>query len=91
MNPTLSTQVFTIQNPTGFHARPARTFAELAGTFPGSIRVKRGTKSVNGKSPLAMLTLGAKHLDEVTIEAEGENAAAAVEQLGAILTQVFVE
>ena len=84
-------QSHTIQNRTGFHARPARQFAEVAARFPCTIRVRKGEKWVNGKSVLAMLTLGARHLDTVSIEAEGELAAEALEKLGQIVNQIFVE
>jgi len=84
-------QTHTIQNTTGFHARPARQFAEMAACFPCTIRVRKGAKSVNGKSVLGLLTLGAKHLDTLIIEAEGERADEALEKLGRIVNQVFVE
>ena len=84
-------QSHTIQNTTGFHARPARRFAETAASFPCAIRVRKGGKSANGKSVLAMLTLGAKYLDTLVIEAEGENAEEALEKLGQLVNQKFVE
>ena len=84
-------QRHTIQNTTGFHARPARQFAEMASNFPCTIRVCKGDKCVNGKSILGMLTLGAKHLDVLVIEAEGEMAEEALDKLGRIVNQVFVE
>ncbi|HRG56270.1 MAG TPA: HPr family phosphocarrier protein [Lacunisphaera sp.] len=84
-------QSHTIQNTTGFHARPARQFAEAASSFPCAIRVCKGAKCVNGKSILGMLTLGAKHLDVLVIEAEGEMAEEALDKLGRIVNQVFVE
>ncbi len=85
------TQSHTIQNTTGFHARPARHFVEMASTFPCDIRVRKGDKCVNGKSVLGMLTLGAKHLDTLTIEAEGVAAEEALARLGELLGQIFRE
>lgn len=87
----MPSQSHTIQNRTGFHARPARHFVEAASRFPCRIRVRKGEKCVNGKSILGMLTLGAKHLDTVVIETEGESADEALEKLGQIVNQVFVE
>jgi phosphocarrier protein len=84
-------QSHTIQNTTGFHARPARQFAEMASSFPCDIRVRKGDKCVNGKSILGMLTLGAKHRDVLIIETEGTLADEALEKLGRIVNQVFVE
>ena len=87
----MPTQSHTIQNTTGFHARPARLFVEMASSFPCEVRVRKGEKCVNGKSILGMLTLGAKHRDVLVIEAEGEMAEEALDQLGRIVNQVFVE
>lgn len=87
----MPSQQHTIQNPTGLHARPARHFAEVAATFTSTIRVHKGAKSVNGKSVLAMLTLGARHRDVLRIEAEGADAEAALEQLGRVIQQTFAE
>jgi len=53
--------------------------------------VRKGEKSVNGKSILGMLTLGAKHMDVLIIETEGEMAEEALDKLGRIVNQVFVE
>lgn len=87
----MPSQQHTIQNPTGLHARPARHFAEVAATFSSTIRVHKGTKSVNGKSVLAMLTLGGKYRDVIRIDAEGSDAQAALEQLGRVIQQTFTE
>ncbi len=87
----MPTQSHTIQNTTGFHARPARLFVEMASSFPCEVRVRKGEKCVNGKSILGMLTLGAKHRDVLVIETEGEMAEEAIEKLGRIVNQVFVE
>jgi phosphocarrier protein HPr len=84
-------QSHTIQNTTGFHARPARQFVEVASGFPCDIRVRKGEKCVSGKSILGMLTLGAKHRDVLIIEAEGEMAEEALEKLGRIVSQIFAE
>jgi phosphocarrier protein len=87
----MPSQQHTIQNPTGLHARPARHFAETAATFTSTIRVHKGPKAVNGKSVLAMLTLGAKHLDTLVLEVDGPDADDALARLGRILQQQFNE
>ena len=81
----------TIQNPTGLHARPVRQFAKIAAAYPCTIRVRKGDKVVNGKSVLAMLTLGAKHRDTLIIEAEGVAAEEALTRLGELLGRTFCE
>jgi phosphocarrier protein HPr len=82
---------YTIQNATGLHARPARIFAETAAGFACAVRVRKGAKVVNGKSVLSMLTLGAKHLDTLVIETEGQGADEALAALGEIAGKLFVD
>jgi phosphotransferase system HPr (HPr) family protein len=48
--------------------------------------VKDG-QEVNAKSPLRLMTLGARHGDRVVVRAEGEDEEAAVEALVAILSE----
>lgn len=92
------TRTVTILNPTGFHARPARSFVDKATTeFPETkITVTKTTgtnagKAINGKSVLSMLTLGAKCGDSITVEAEGGDEARALAELGDVFETIFKE
>ncbi len=70
-----------IQNATGLHARPARVFVDLAKQFQSAVQVSNGTKRVNGKSLIALLSLGVTHGQAIQIEVSGadeETAAAAL-------------
>ena len=91
MTTTTITRSYVIENPTGFHARPARHFADTAAKLSCDIRVSKGEKKINGKSVLAMLTLGARQNDTLTIEATGEGAEEAIDILGEIVTKAFEE
>jgi phosphocarrier protein HPr len=82
------TKTFTIQNPTGLHARPATLFVQTATTFPCEIHVIKGTKRVNGKSIMGLMTLGAAKGDQITLEINGEQAEQAMEALGKVLEMV---
>ncbi|MFI3166943.1 MAG: HPr family phosphocarrier protein [Bacillota bacterium] len=71
----------TVINETGLHARPAATFAKCAAGFSSEITVcKTSNESVKkkAKSLMAIMTLGIKKGEEILIEAEGEDEAAAV-------------
>ncbi|MBO7742720.1 HPr family phosphocarrier protein [Paenibacillus sp. MWE-103] len=87
----MTSQTFTVLNPSGFHARPTKVFVQAASEFPCKISVSKGGKKANGKSSLSMLTLGIQPNDDVTLEADGEREAEAVETLGALLTKIFEE
>lgn len=92
------TRTVTILNPTGFHARPARAFVDKAtAEFPETkitLTKTTGTnagKSINGKSVLSMLTLGAKCGDSIVLEAEGGDEARALAELGDVFETIFQE
>jgi phosphocarrier protein HPr len=85
------TNTFTVLNPSGFHARPTKTFVQKASTFPCKVNITKNDKKVNGKSSLSMLTLGIASGDQITLETDGEQEEQAMEQLGQLLVQIFEE
>lgn len=82
------TKTFVIQNPTGLHARPASLFVQKATSLNCEVSLVKGTKKVNGKSIMGVMTLGAAKGDEITLEVSGEQEQAAMEELGKILEMV---
>ncbi len=73
-----------IINRLGLHARAATRLVNCASEFKAEVLVKKGPRSVNGKSIMGVLTLAAAIGTELTIEADGEDedlAMAAVIQL----------
>jgi phosphocarrier protein FPr len=72
-----------IKNPTGLHARPAKTFVNLAKQFSSNIAVFHKEKKANGKSLISLLTLGVEKGSKIQIEIDGEDedlAAAAIQE-----------
>ena len=65
----------------GLHARPAAEFVQVAKGFSSEIMVRKGEIEANAKSSLKLMTLGAKHGDEILIRAEGGDAEEAVNAL----------
>ena len=74
-----------VKNKQGLHARPAALFVQIANKFDARITVKRDKEEVNGKSIMGILTLGAEKGSEIIIEAEGEDAPIAIEELEKIV------
>jgi len=74
-----------ITNPQGFHMRPATAFARLALQFPCDVRVVKEDQSVDGKSPISLLTLCALPGTELTIEVSGPGAREALEALVGVI------
>jgi len=74
-----------IQNPTGLHARPAKTFVNIAKQFKADIRVQHGEKKANAKSLISMLTLGAERGSQIRILVDGEDEEAALAEIEAAI------
>lgn len=71
----------TVKSKQGLHARPAALFVQVANKFDARITVKRDDEKVNGKSIMGILMLGAENGCEITVEAEGQDAQAAITEL----------
>ena len=79
-------RVVTVVHPQGLHARPAALFVQLANRFVSRVTVKKGRRSVDGKSIMGLLTLAAKHGARITLMAEGPDAGEVLEQLAQLVT-----
>lgn len=81
---------FTIKNPQGIHARPAGAIMKSANEFKTTqISLEFNGRKVSAKSITGVLTLGMKSGDTVNVIAEGDQAAEAVEAVGAVLESVL--
>jgi len=76
---------------TGLHLRAAGRFAETAGRFEADVTLTVKGRSVNGKSVLEILTLGAGPGVELVISADGEQETEAVESLARLVRDNFGE
>src|SRR6516162_6087856 len=67
------------------HARPAGALAVAAGRFASAVSVTAGVRTVDAKSVLGVMGLGATSGQQVTVAADGPDAEEAVGALIAIL------
>jgi len=74
-----------VRNKQGLHARPAALFVQIANKFESRITVRRDKEEVNGKSIMGILMLGAEKGSLIIIEADGEDALLAMEELEKII------
>ena len=65
----------------GLHARPATRFVRLAKSFESEVEIVKAGKAVSAKSSVKLMLLGVKENQEVTVRANGADAAEAVEAL----------
>jgi phosphocarrier protein HPr len=84
-------QQTTIKNKLGLHARAASKFVGLAQRFAATITVVNGDQSANGKSIMSMMILQATRGTTLNIRADGEDEAAALEQIIALIDNLFEE
>lgn len=70
----------------GLHARPAALFVQAATDTGAGVRIGRpGAATVDARSILSVLALGAKGGETVVLEADGEHADSALQTLTELL------
>ncbi len=79
----------TIVNALGLHARAAARFVSLASRFESQIRVTRGSRTMDGKSILGLLLLGAARGTHLEVSADGADEAQAVAALAGLVSRGF--
>ena len=75
----------------GLHARPAAQLAAAAKRFAAEIELSVRTRSVNAKSIAALMTLGVRKGERVTIVARGTDAQNAVDALAGLIEHGIAE
>jgi phosphocarrier protein HPr len=85
------TREVVIANALGLHARAAARFVQTAARFDAHIRVARGGRAVDGKSLMGVLLLAAARGTTLTLEADGPDAAGAIEALAELVSAGFGE
>jgi len=75
-----------VKNKQGLHARPAALFVQVANKFDSRITIRHEEEEVNGKSIMGILMLGAEKGSTIIIEADGEDAQAAIAELEKLLS-----
>ena len=72
---------YVITDPEGIHARPAGLLVKKANEFASNVTIKKGDKSADAKRIFAVMGLGVKKADEITVCVEGEDEAKASEAM----------
>ena len=81
----------TIPNKKGLHARASAQFVRCASNFTAQVRVTREGHTVGGTSIMGLMMLAAGQGHTILIEAEGAEAAAALEALIKLVESGFGE
>ena len=89
MNMAPQTRTVTVSNPEGLHARPAHLLVQLANKFESNILIGKDSELADCKSILSLLTLGAGKGTELSVTAQGADAAAALQSIVQLIEADF--
>ncbi len=78
---------FDIKRKHGLHARPATLFVQLANKFDSSVRLEKNGEVVDGKSIIALLSLGGNKGAKIKLIVEGEDSSEAMDELKSFLEE----
>ncbi len=83
----MKTFTYTIQDEVGIHARPAGLLAKKAKEFQSAITLEKEGKSVNLTKLMAVMGMGVKHGDTVTVSIDGTDEETAFAELQTFFQQ----
>ncbi|MCR5720193.1 MAG: HPr family phosphocarrier protein [Lachnospiraceae bacterium] len=75
----------------GLEARPVALLVQEASRFDSKIYIESGTKKVNAKSIMGMMTLGLNNGEELEVCCEGEDEEDAIESICGFLENTVKE
>lgn len=78
---------YVIADPHGIHARPAGLLVKECAKFNSKITLKKDGKSGDAKRIFAVMGLAAKKGDQLVVEVEGEDEAAAAAAIETFLKE----
>jgi len=81
----------TIINRLGLHARAAAKLVQLASGYSADLRVCRGERVASAKSIMGVMMLAAAQGTTLRLMASGDDAAAALDALEALIAARFGE
>ena len=80
-----------IKNRTGLHTRPAATLVKTASKYKADFFIYKDGMEINGKSIIGVMTLAAEQGSTLNLKFEGEDEAAAAEEIIALFERGFDE
>ena len=78
-----------IRNRLGLHARAAARFVHTASRFRSQVSAGRDGRTMDGKSILGILLLGASHGTEIEVVVDGPDEVDALDALAALVASGF--
>lgn len=85
------TKHLILTNKLGMHARPSALFVRTASKFKSEITVEKDGEEINGKSIMGLMMLAAGCGSKLTVQAQGPDAAQAIEEIEKLFERRFDE
>ena len=76
----------TINIPSGLEARPVALLVQVASQYESKIMVQTGSKQINAKSIMGMMSLGLNEGEDLTVIADGADEEDAIAHIEKYLT-----
>ena len=78
---------YTLQDALGIHARPAGMLVKAVAGFKSAITIDNGAKKADARRLMAVMSMGVKQGQEVTVTVDGEDEDAAIAALEAFFKE----
>ena len=76
---------YTIKDELGVHARPAGLLVKLAKKYAMKVTIEKNGKTCDMRKLMAVIGLGIKQGETITVTVEGEDETVAAEEIAAFL------
>lgn len=80
---------FTVNDPNGIHARPAGILVKALKVFNSKVTIYKGDKNADMKKLLALMGMGIKQGDTVTVKVEGDDEETCAAEIEKALKENF--
>ncbi len=85
-------QVLTVENKMGIHARPAAMIVRISNKYPSTdVYVEKDGEQVNGKSIMSLMMLAAGRGSEIKFVADGDDAEIMLNEISELFARKFDE
>ena len=74
-------KAMTVRLDKGLEARPVAVFVQIASQYESTVHVEVDGKKINAKSIMGMMSLGLDTGEKVTVIVDGEDEAAALDDI----------
>ena len=78
---------YTIKDELGVHARPAGLLVKLAKKYASKVTIEKDGKVCDMRKLMALMGMGVKQGETITIKVEGDDEAAAAEAIQKFLSE----